>query len=166
MHVGREYSALGTVMANLPYVAMVVLGAIIIALGLPSYSWAWAAAGAYAAYGLLGVLWIILFLCPYCPSYAEQSCPCGYGAIAARLRPKGNTALFARKFKQHIPVIVPLWFIPPLIGGALIVKSFSWPLAVLLGVFVLDSFVLIPLLSKSHGCKGCPQREACPWMGG
>jgi hypothetical protein len=153
-----------TVAENLPYSVMVLTGATLIALALDMSSRAWIAAAAYAAYGVGGALWIIVFLCPYCLNYGRRSCPSGYGIISAKLREKGDAALFSRKFKQHIPVIVPLWLIPLVIGGVVAVKSFSWLLAILLGVFVLNSFVILPLLSKSHGCKHCPQRAACPWM--
>ena len=164
--VPREYSTFVAVADNLPYAVMVLVGATIIALGLNLSGWAWIAAGAYVAYGLAGALWIIIFVCPYCPSYGQRSCPCGYGTISAKLRAKGDTALFGQKFRRHIPVIIPLWIIPLIVGGVVAVKSFSWPLAILLGVFVLNSFVILPLRSKSHGCKDCPQREACPWMKG
>ncbi len=162
--VSREHSALSIVIGNLPYAVMVLLGMIIIALGRESYWWAGIAAGVYLAYGALGSFWIILFLCPHCPGYGQGWCPCGYGALAAKLRPEGDTALFTKKFKQHIPVIVPLWIIPVVIGGVLIANSFSWPFAILLGTFVVESFIILPLVSKSHGCKNCSQREACPWM--
>ena len=162
--ISQEYSVFRIVIGNLPYAVMIFLGAIIIALGLRLLWWAWIAAGAYLAYGVLGSFSIILFLCPYCPSYGERSCPCGYGILSAKLRPKGDAGLFTKKFRQHIPVIVPLWIIPVLIGGLLTFKSFSWPLAILLGTFILESFIILPLVSKSHGCKDCLQREACPWM--
>ena len=159
-----KHSALSIVIANLPYAVMILLGATIVALSLKSLWWAWIAAAAYLAYGILGALWIIVFLCPYCPSYAKRSCPCGYGLLAAKLRPTGDTALFRKKFRRHIPVIVPLWLIPALLGGVVMASAFSWPLAILLGAFVLNSFVILPLAARSHGCKDCPQREACPWM--
>jgi len=162
--VSREHSALSIVIGNLPYAVMVLLGTIIIALGRELYWWAGIAAGVYLAYGALGSFWIILFLCPHCPNYGKRSCPCGYALLSAKLRPEGDTALFTKKFKQHIPVIVPLWIIPVVIGGVLIADSFSWPFAILLGTFVVESFIILPLVSKSHGCKNCSQREACPWM--
>ena len=31
-------------------------------------------------------------------------------------------------------------------------------------VFAVDAFVVLPLLSVKHGCKGCPQKDVCPWM--
>lgn len=160
----REYSALSATVENLPYATMILLGACIMAAGFKFSTWAWIGAGAYSAFGILGPLWIILFLCPHCPSYGRRSCPCGYGVLSAKLRPKGEIALFTRQFRKHIPVIVPLWIVPVLVGGVLMSNSSSWQLAILLGAFVLDSFVLLPLRAKSHGCKCCPQRDVCPWM--
>ena len=52
--------------------------------------WALAAAGAYIAYGIAGVLWIMIFVCPHCDHYATRRCPCGYGVISARLVGKGE----------------------------------------------------------------------------
>ncbi len=59
---------------------------------------------------------------------------------------------------------MPLWIIPVVIGGVLIANSFSWPFAILLGTFVVESCVILPLVSKRYGCKHCPQRDACPWL--
>jgi len=162
----EQHAGLSKALDNAPYAVMVLLGAAIIALGRERFGSAWVGAGAYVAYGVLGPLWIIIFLCPYCRSYGKRSCPSGYGLISAKLRGKGDPALFARKFRRHIPVIVPLWIIPPIMGGVAIANSFSWPLAILVGAFVLEAWVLLPVLSKRRGCSNCPQREACPWAGG
>jgi hypothetical protein len=160
-----EYSVGQTALENMPYAAMLLLGAAAIRIGLGASGWAWGAAGAYAVYGLLGSLWIILFVCPYCSSFGLRSCPCGYGVLAARLRERGDPSLFARKFRRHIPVIVPLWIIPLAVGIPAVIRGFSWALVTLLSAFCLDAFVILPLLSKAHGCSECPQKKQCPWMG-
>lgn len=72
---------------------------------------------------------------------------------------------FAAQFRKHIPVIVPLWFVPLVAGGIPLVRDFSWLLLGFLLVFAVDSFVILPLVSKKYGCAQCPQKEACPWMG-
>ena len=124
----REYSALGTVIGSLPYAVMVLLGAAVIALGRGAFWWAWIGAGVYVAYGVLGALWLILFLCPYCRSYGTRSCPSGYGVISAKLRARGDPALFRKMFRRHIPIITPLWIIPPIMGGvAIACWRRSWP---------------------------------------
>jgi hypothetical protein len=122
------------------------------------------AAALYVAYGILGALWIILFVCPCCPLYGTRKCPCGYGAIAAHLRAAQDRSLFLKKFRRNIPVIVPLWFIPLLVGGLSIWRHFTWLQVGLLALFAIDAFALLPLLARKHGCAQS-QRDNCPWMG-
>ncbi len=178
----RQYSHSQELISNLPYIVMIALGTTVLLVGIDTMLvsreagslWKWAAAGAYLVYGAAGVLWIILFLCPFCRYYDTRSCPCGYGQIAARLRKRRSPDLgtpeagpqdcFDEKFKKHIPVIVPLWFIPLLVGIPVLVTSFSLTLLVLTVIFALDSFLILPLFSTKHGCKECPQQDSCPWM--
>ncbi|MHC4713556.1 MAG: hypothetical protein ACYTAN_09855, partial [Planctomycetota bacterium] len=61
----REWSNLEAVVDNLPYVAMLLLGAAVLLLALERSGRL--AAALYVAYGILGALWIILFVCPCCP---------------------------------------------------------------------------------------------------
>lgn len=151
---------------NLPYIAMIVLGAAILRLSFGGAAWSWIVAGLYGAYGVLGVIWIMLFVCPYCHFYDTRLCPCGYGVLAARLRPRAARAAFAQQFRRHIPVIVPLWFLPVGVGAYGLWQAFNWPLLAVLVVFALNSFVILPLVSRMYGCKKCPQQADCPWMGG
>ena len=160
----REYSHIQELVNNLPYLGMIVLGAVIFLVGLNGSAWAWITGAAYLTYGLAGTFWIILFICPYCNYWNTKSCPCGYGLIAAKLRERKPGNRFNEKFKKHIPVIVPLWFIPILTGIAVLINGFSWLLLVLLIIFALDAFVVLPLFSIRHGCKDCPQKDTCPWM--
>jgi hypothetical protein len=161
----RRYSSLQELVNNIPYAGMVVLGAVILFIGFSGAVWGPIAAAAYFLYGIAGALWIMLFVCPYCSYYNTRSCPCGYGHIATRLSEKKTRECFTEKFKKHIPVIVPLWLIPVLAGVLVIVSRFSWLLLSLLIVFGLEAFVFLPLVSKKHGCKECPQKDICPWMG-
>ena len=158
-----RYSVASTLLENVPYALMILLGVAALLLSLYPGRATWGVGGGYLAYGLLGPLWIILFLCPHCPSFGKRSCPCGYGVLSARLRRPGDTSRFGAEFKRHIGVIVPLWLIPPIVAGVTLARGFSWPLAVVLGVFVLNSYVLLPLRSKLRGCKHCGQRAQCPW---
>ena len=158
-----EYSSFHTTLENIPYALMLLLGSAIIVLGLGGEAWTWLAAVGFVLYGIAGSFWIIIALCPHCPSYGQRSCPCGYGVMAARLRPKGDAADFTRRFRQTIPTIVPLWFVPVIIAAIALIKAFALPIAILAGVFVLNSFVILPWLSRGHGCKDCPQRDLCPW---
>lgn len=160
----RQYTTWEVTLANLPYAAMVLLGSLTVGLSLRPGAWGVAGAVVYALWGVGGALWIMIAVCPYCAYHGTHGCPCGYGVIAGRIVPKGAQECFAQKFRRHIPVIVPLWIIPVLIGIIALAKSFSWPLVVLVLAFVLNSYVVLPLVSKRHSCAGCPQREGCPWM--
>jgi hypothetical protein len=160
----REYSPAQELINNIPYLAMTVLGTVIFVAALGGSVWGLIAAGAYLAYGLMGAFWIMVFVCPFCGYWNTRFCPCGYGRIAAKFCKKKPIECFSEKFKKHIPVIVPLWLIPVLVGVPLVIRSFSWTLLVLLVVFALDAFVVLPLVSTKHGCKECPQRDSCPWM--
>ena len=162
----RKYSPAQEFINNLPYMAMIVLGTAIFVLGFGSLKWELITGGAYLAYGAAGAFWIMIFVCPFCRYWNTRLCPCGYGRIAAKLRGEKTVDCFDDKFKKHIPVIVPLWFLPILAGVPLIIRSFSWTLLALLIVFVLNSFVVLPLASIKHGCKECPQQDTCPWMKG
>ena len=177
-HSPRQYSHAQELINNLPYIIMIVLGTAVLFLSMPPALWRWITAAVYLVYGVAGILWIIVFLCPFCRYYDTRSCPCGYGQIAARLRRQKNSKLktqdselssadcFDKKFKKHIPVIVPLWFIPVVVGVIALIGEFSISLLVLLIIFAVDAFALLPLLSTKHSCKECPQRDTCPWMKG
>lgn len=148
---------------NLPYIIMCLLGSVIFWLA-GREMWRWLLGGLYLGYGAAGAIWIILFVCPYCHFYDTGLCPCGYGRIAARLRSKNNPDLFARRFRRHIPVIVPLWILPVAGGVVSLFGQFSWLLLGLLGAFLVNSYVILPLVSRRYGCASCPQKKNCPWM--
>jgi len=160
----REYSSAQVFAHNIPYIAMIVLGAAVFVMAFRNSSWGPIAAAAYFAYGVIGALWIMVFVCPYCRYWDSNSCPCGYGRIAALFREKSSVECFDEKFKKHIPVIVPLWFIPLLAGLPVVINSFSWTNLILIVIFALDAFVVLPMISTKHGCKECPQKNTCPWI--
>ena len=160
----RNYSRLEILVNNLPYVLMMILGSAVLALGLEMTPWAWAAGGGYLACGIIGAFWIMVFVCPYCTHYGARTCPCGYSLVSARLRKKGESECFDEKFKRHILVIVPLWFIPLAAGGGIAVRRFSWLLLGLVVAFAVEALVILPLASRRYGCADCPQKDKCPWM--
>ena len=163
-YVMREYTNGETIIANIPYVAMIVMGASTIAFGFGlTLSAIWGALS-YGIYGVVGVVWIMIFLCPYCAYFATRRCPCGYGIISARFVRRGDRECFAPKFKRHIPVIVPLWLIPTVCGIVALTHSFSWWLLGLTFAFVLNSYVVLPFAAMRQSCAECPQRDDCPWM--
>ena len=81
-----EYGTKEVVIANIPYVVMTILGAVLFVVGWNGPVWNWVLGSAYFMYAVLGALLIILFVCPFCLYHGTNSCPCGYGRIAAKLR--------------------------------------------------------------------------------
>lgn len=160
----RAYTRTETLVANLPYAAMLLLGAWTIAVSLGASPAAVAAAVGYVVYGVAGSIWIMVFVCPCCHYHGSAGCPCGYGLLAAKLVPKGPLECFSRKFKRHIPVIVPLWFIPPICAAIALRGGLSRTLVGLLAAFAVNSFIILPLVSRRHSCHECPQKDDCPWM--
>lgn len=160
----RTYTGGETFRHNLPYLLMILLGAAVLLWSLRAFAWGPAAASGYVLYGVAGAVWIMVFVCPFCRFWGTDSCPCGYGQIAARMRGRQPGERFDEKFKKHIPVIVPLWFLPLLAAGPALVRGFTWGLVILSTAFVLDAFVILPRFSTQHGCRDCPQRAGCPWM--
>jgi hypothetical protein len=162
----HEYSHLHEFVDNVPYIMMTLLGAAIFFMGIKGVLWGYITAASYILYGIVGTLWIIVFVCPYCHYFDTRACPCGYGQIAAKLRAKKDDSLFRKKFKKHIPVIVPLWIIPVVAGIVFLVSSFSFFMLTLIALFAINSFIVLPLVSTKYGCAHCPQKDTCPWMGG
>ena len=159
-----QYSHLQTFVNNLPYLIMVILGVAIFLSAFNNAMTGVITASLYALYGIIGAFWIMVFICPYCRFWGTVDCPCGYGLMATRFTEKKNSQLFHEKFRRHIPVIVPLWFIPVILGGAMMIMDFSFLLLILLILFAIDAFILLPVFSKKHGCTHCPQKQDCPWM--
>ena len=163
-HAPREFTHVQELIDNLPYLLMGLLGGAVLLAGLGFSPRGWLAAGLYGGYCLAGALWIVRFVCPYCHFYGSRACPCGYGQLAARLTPPAPAHNFAGQFRKHIPVIVPLWLIPPAAGLWFLRTNHSPWLPALLLVFAVDAFVLLPLVARLYGCGHCLQKADCPWM--
>ncbi|MCK5559898.1 MAG: hypothetical protein KAJ51_04870 [Thermoplasmata archaeon] len=161
----HEYTHAQEFIDNLPYIVMTIVGGIILIFGFEFSSWGWVFGGLYLSYSVIGAFWIIIFVCPYCQYYATRACPCGYGQIAVKLRPKSDENRFKEKFNKHIPIIVPLWIIPLIAGVIFIIINFTLLMLFLIIIFGINSFVILPLLSRKYGCAHCPQKDDCPWMG-
>ena len=160
----QEYTHLQELIDNLPYLFMMLLGALVFVLGPEASAFNWLFAGLYVFYGIAGAMWIIVFVCPYCHYYDTRACPCGYGQISAKLQKVRDQSRFIEKFKKHIPVIIPLWIIPVVGGIIFLVNNFSLLLLLLLVLFAIDAFLVLPLVSRKYGCAHCPQKNTCPWM--
>lgn len=160
----QEYTHLQEIIDNLPYMIMTVLGALMFIFGTNASATGWLLAGAYTLYSIAGAFWIIIFVCPYCHYFGTRACPCGYGQISAKLCKVREQSRFIEKFKKHIPVIVPLWVIPLAAGIIFLLRDYNMSVLAILVLFVIDAFLILPLLSRKYGCAHCPQRDTCPWM--
>lgn len=160
----HKYTLFEELINNLPYILMAVIGGIIILSGYKISFQGWLLAGSYILYSIIGAFWIIIFICPYCHYYNTRACPCGYGKISGKLRQKGDENLFRKKFNMHISVIVPLWIIPLIAGIIFLINNYSLFMLALIIIFSVNSFIILPLLSRKHGCADCPQKKNCPWM--
>lgn len=139
---------------NALQIVMYVLGAILSGL-------AWLPLTViYLVYSLLSNVLYMAWVCPYCGHYSLGTCPAGFHILSARrFKPKpGGT--FSREFRRNVAVMVPGWFLPPIVGVYLLLTGFSWGLLALLVVFCVVAFWWLPESSKKH-CAGCETVD-CP----
>ena len=160
----KEYTHIQELVDNLPYILMTIIGAAIHVVGFKFSFWGLCTAAAYIIFAGAGTFCIILFVCPYCHYYGTRACPCGYGQIAAKFRKKRGENQFAEKFKKLIPVIVPLWIIPLISGIIFLSTEFDFLMLILTIVFVINAYIILPLVARIYGCGHCPQKNDCPWM--
>jgi hypothetical protein len=159
-----EYTHLQEIIDNLPYIFMLILGAAIHIIALKSLFLGIIAAVLYIILGIVGALWIILFVCPYCGFFDTRLCPCGYGQISVKLARKGKETNFNAKFKRNIPMIVPVWIIPMVVAIVALAMDWNSLLLTVTVAFFINSFIILPLAAKIYGCGHCPQKNECPWM--
>jgi len=155
-----EYSALHVWLDNLPYIIMVFLGSLMIGLAFDKLL-----AVLFILYGAAGTLWFIVFICPYCHYYGSRACPCGYGVLSKKIAPKKDENRFHSVFKRNISAIVPIWLLPLVAGIYNMFNVFSVRMLILAIIFIADSYVILPWISRKYGCVNCPNKAECPWMG-
>jgi hypothetical protein len=143
---------------NFPTVFLFILGFLIIQL-ISTF-----AAILYAVYAGFSVVWFWARICPSCHHYKTYACPCGYGTISSLLFSRKDPGSFQKVFKRNLPVVFPNWFIPFAVGIYLLFTGYSCKVLVLMLLFSVIGFGIIPLISKLVGCKSCKIKEDCPWM--
>jgi hypothetical protein len=143
---------------NIPTIFLFILGFLII--NIISII----AAILFAIYAVVSVIWFWARICPYCHHYETHACPCGYGIISSKLFSRKDSSLFKNVFKRNILIVFPNWFIPFFVGIYLLITQYSVKVLVLMIIFSIIGFLIIPLISKLVGCKNCEIKEDCPWM--
>ena len=143
---------------NIPTLILFVLGALIV------YQVSAIGAVVFFVYALFSVVYFWARICPFCHHYNTFACPCGYGAISAKLFKKRQDKSFKKVFRQNIGIVFPNWFIPLAIAIYLLITRYTIEILILTIAFSLIGFVIIPLISRFVGCKNCEIKEDCPWM--
>ena len=143
---------------NIPTAVLFLLGAAITGI-----VW-WPLSICMMLYNLLSIILFWRLICPHCQHFGTRACPCGYGIAAARCFDKRKGGDFRRIFRKYITIMYPCWFLPFAAGLYLLYTRFSGTILALFSAFVMVGFVLIPVISKLVGCKGCTLKDQCPWM--
>jgi hypothetical protein len=133
---------------------MYILGTVLLSL-----TW-WPLGPVYLAYSLYSNYLYMKWICPYCGHYLLGTCAAGFDILSSkRFRPQpGRT--FGTEFRRKSWVLYPGWFLPPVAGLYLLITQFSWLVLVLLAVFCIVAFWLLPQVSKQH-CENCETVD-CP----
>ncbi len=155
---GRPVPVWLVLLDNVPTLILFVLGAVLV--GHVSRL----AAAVMTIYNLASIVMFWRCICCHCPHFGTRACPCGYGIIAAGLFERKEGGDFRRIFRKNILVVFPAWFVPLGAGTYLLHARFSREALITFVAFVLVGFVLIPLISRFVGCKGCELKQQCPWM--
>jgi hypothetical protein len=144
------------VLDSLPYILTGVLGAWVM-LGIH-----WTLAALEMAAMVLGNLWIILKVCPSCSLHGSPACASGFGLASGKLTRRGDPDRFEEVFSHHMTAVMPMWFIP-LAGVAYLLLTGQRVPWLLLAVFLVVAFVVVPLKARYITCARCPKRGGCPW---
>jgi hypothetical protein len=126
----------------------------------------------------LGLIWLVLYVlfiiilefrlvrghCVDCYYYGK-TCAFGKGRLSAMLFPKGAPERFNKMtitWKDIVPDFL-VFIIPVLVGIALIIRTFSWILLLLIIALFILGFVGNALVRGQIACRYCRQKEiGCP----
>ena len=145
---------------NIPTAVLFLLGAFIAGL-----VW-WPLALLMISYNLLSIILFWNRICPHCHHFGTRACPCGYGMAASRLFKRRQGGNFRKIFKHNVAIMYPCWFVPLFAGVYLLYTVYSIAILLLFLAFLAVGLVLMPLISRLVGCKGCTFKDQCPWMSG
>jgi hypothetical protein len=143
---------------NIPTAVLFLLGALMVGM-----AW-WPLAIIMFLYNISAIVMFWGLICRHCPHFDTHACPCGYGAVAPKYFNKKEGGNFRKVFRKNIAIMYPCWLFPFAAGIYLLSTRFSNALLAVFIAFCVIGFVLIPLISRFVGCKGCNLRDECPWM--
>jgi predicted secreted protein len=142
---------------NGPMLTMWALGAIIM------FYLGWLASLTYLVFCIFSIIWFIRFICTYCVNSRTGYCESGLGNLGHSLFAPNKPRFFRRQFTRHIAIQFPIWFVPPIVAIYALVQQFSYVMLILLIIFCIIAFVVLPYESKQKVCDDCPMRYSCPW---
>ena len=118
----------------------------------------------YLAYCIWMDFRVLWYSCTDCYYYGRW-CAFGKGQLRALLFKKGNPDHFACRdvsWKDLLPDFM-VSLIPLAAGAVLLVRHFTWQLALLLGALLILSFFGNAFIRSKLACNHCRQREiGCP----
>jgi hypothetical protein len=115
---------------------------------------------AYVAIVVLSNLAFMIAVCPYCLHCEERTCHSRYHLVA-RFFPARPGRGFGEQFRRNVVVMYPVWFLPPLAALWRLLVDPGWQVVVLLGLFCLGGFVVLPYASHRL-CRTCANAARCP----
>lgn len=145
------------IIENLPMLTMWALGAIILAY------FGWLASLTYLVFCAFSIIWFVRFICSYCVNSRTGRCDSGLGNISAALFKSNPPRFFRRQFHRNIAIQFPIWFVPPIVAVYALLTDFSYAMLVLLVIFSIVAFVVLPLTAQKKTCDDCAMRGVCPW---
>jgi len=142
---------------NLPMLTMWALGAVIVAyLG-------WFASVTYLVFCAFSIVWFVRFICSYCVNSRTGRCESGLGNISAALFKANPPRRFRQQFHKNIAIQFPIWLVPPIVAIYGLLTEFSYAMLVLLVIFCIVAFVILPLAARKKTCDECAMKNVCPW---
>lgn len=121
----------------------------------------WPPLGVFYLLSSLGANYLYMaWICPYCGHYVLGTCAAGFDLLSGqRFQPRpGRT--FGTEFRRRVWVLYPGWFLPPLASLFLLLSHFAWSILILLAVFCVVAFWLLPAAAQKH-CVQCETAD-CP----
>jgi hypothetical protein len=143
---------------NMPLLTMFVLG-VILTVFFSIYL-----AIFFIIYLIISNYLYMALICGYCHHYGTRTSLCGYGLLAKRITKRKSYKEFGSNFKKYIAVMFPNWFLPFIVGIYVLYLSFDWIILIILIIFSVIGFAVVPYFSKTESCETCKIRDSCPWM--
>jgi len=153
----KKYTNSQMIIHNFPLLLMYVLGSILVAYLNLFF------AIIFIVYIIISNILFMVHICVFCPHYGTRTSQCGYGLATKYFAKRKSLKEFNKNFKKYIAVLFPDWFVPTIIGFYLLIITFDWIVVIILIIFMVIGFGVIPFGSRSK-CKSCKHRKQCPWM--